>query len=88
MLKLRLFTVYDTKAETYYPPFCAGHVAEALRIFSDLLSDPQSKLSKHPEDYRLFAVGHYDSLTGIVSSMDPAGIQLIEEGLELVKASA
>lgn len=82
--KQGMYTLYDVKAEVYFPPFVAGHVAEALRIFGDLLSDPQSRLAKHPTDYRLYKVGEFEVDTGLVRPLS-TGVLLIEEGLALVK---
>lgn len=84
MLQLQLFCIYDTKVENYFPPFAAANASEALRSFSDLLSDSQSRLSKHPGDYRLFRVGEFHADTGVVLPLH-AGVQLVESGLDLVK---
>lgn len=84
MFALKLFTVYDTKAEVYFPPFGARHVAEAVRQFADLVANPASVLAKHPEDYRLFICGEFHQDSGIVVPLKD-GVQLIEEGLSLVR---
>lgn len=84
MFALKLFTVYDTKAEVYFPPFAARHVAEAVRQFADLVANPQSALAKHPGDYRLLLCGEFHQDTGIVVALRD-GVQLIEEGLALVR---
>lgn len=81
---LPMFSIYDIKAETFFPPMLAGNVAEALRVFGDLLTDAQSKLSKHPTDYRLYRLGEFHVDTGAVVALD-SGPQLVEEGLLLVK---
>lgn len=83
----QLFTVYDVKAEVHFPPFVARNTSEALRTFGDLLTDPQTRLSKHPGDYRLYRVGQYHCDTGRVIGLD-AGVQLVEEGLTLVREEA
>jgi len=80
---LQLFTILDVKS-TYFPPFVAQNKMEALRIFGDILADPQSKLSRHPGDYRLYQCGHFHVDTGTVESL-PEGVLLVEEGLALVK---
>lgn len=81
---LQLFTVYDEKADVHFPPFAVRNTGEALRTFGELLQDPQSRLSKHPGDYRLYRVGEFHSDTGVVVGLS-AGVQLVEEGLLLVK---
>jgi len=79
-----LFVVLDVKSGSYYPPFAARTIDEALRSFEDLLSNPQSVLSKHPKDYRLYMTGEFHEDTGAVVSV-PEGIVLVEQSLQLVK---
>ena len=87
MLRMVLFCVYDVKAEVYFPPFGVGTMGEAVRVFEDLLSDPQGRIGKHPGDYRLFRVGEFDTETGVVAGR-LEGVQLVEDGLRLVKEVA
>ena len=82
--EMPLFAILDTKSECFFPPICAHNVADGLRIFGDLLTNPQSTLSKHPGDYRLYRVGVFHVDTGVVSGLD-MGVQLVEDGLLLVK---
>lgn len=56
----RLFSIYDSKAECYLPPFHFKSRGEAIRSFSDTANDPKSQLCRHPEDFTLFALGEYD----------------------------
>lgn len=80
----QLFAIMDVKTGCYMPPLVAQNTAEALRIFGDLLTDPQSRLSKHPADYRLYRIGEFHFDSGLIVPLD-AGVQLVEEGLLLVK---
>lgn len=56
----KMFTIYDSKAELYLAPFFMKTKGEALRAFTDTLSDPQSQIAKHPQDFTLFELGEYD----------------------------
>lgn len=56
----KLFTVYDSKAETYLQPFCAPTKGIAIRSFQDSVRDTSSNLHKYPEDFTLFELGSYD----------------------------
>jgi hypothetical protein len=60
---LRLFTVYDSAAEAYLPPFYTKSSGEALRSFSDTCADTTHAFHKHPNDYTLFHVGQFDDTT-------------------------
>lgn len=63
-MKLQAFSIYDTKAVAYAPPFFMARPELALRAFRDLAQDPASQVSKHPEDYVLFLLGDFDDATG------------------------
>lgn len=57
---LNMFTVYDSKAETYLRPFSMLTKGEAIRGFITTLNDGQSEMSKYPADFTLFHVGTFD----------------------------
>ena len=65
---MKMYSVYDSKAQAYGLPFHQRTNGEALRSFADLSNDNQSTVSKHPEDYTLFFLGEFDETTGIVKS--------------------
>jgi len=56
----RVFTVYDSKAEAYLPPFYQPTVGQALRLFGDMCTDETHQFYRHPEDFTLFALGEYN----------------------------
>lgn len=48
------------------------HEAQAIRTFTDIASDPQSSIAKHPADYELLELGHLtDNNDGIVGILSP-----------------
>ena len=56
----QVFTVFDCKAEAYLPPFYMATKGQAIRVFTDLVNDPNHAFAKHPEDYTLFQLGQYE----------------------------
>lgn len=60
----KIYSVYDSKAETYSLPFFVKLPAEAHRYFSSWINDPSHTFGRHPEDYTLFESGSYDDSTG------------------------
>jgi len=62
-----IYAVYDSKAETYTPPYFQHKEAMALRTFSDCANDIGHTFGKHPEDYTLFDLGQYDDQTGSIT---------------------
>lgn len=61
---LKMFTVYDSQAEAYLPPFCARSVGEAMRSFEDAANDEKSNICRYPHAFTLFEVGAYDDDKG------------------------
>jgi hypothetical protein len=61
---LNVYSVYDKKAQSYLTMFCRSHDGEALRSFADDVSNANSPFAKHPEDYSLYKLGQFNSITG------------------------
>jgi hypothetical protein len=59
-MKLGIYTVHDNKAGAYMQPFFANNAMVAIRMFSDLVNDPEHLFGKHPADFTLFEIGHFD----------------------------
>lgn len=82
---MKVFTVYDCKAEAYLNPFYSDATGQAKRIFTDAVNDKQHPFGQHPEDYTLFELGSYDSKTAQFTNLDAplnlgVGITFTQEG--------
>jgi len=64
---VKLFTIFDNKAECYSQPFYALTDQAGVRTFVDAVNQADSPYNRHPEDYSLFSVGSYDDRTGVVT---------------------
>lgn len=62
-MKLIAFSIFDEKATVFSPPFFLPAVGLATRLFSDLANDKTKTIGKHPSDYKLYQIGHYDDQT-------------------------
>lgn len=61
---LNAYTLYDSKALTYSPPFyCTAHGA-AVRMVMDLAADPNTSVGRHPADFTLYCVGMFNDAVG------------------------
>lgn len=56
----KIFTVHDSKAEAYLPPFYMKTTGEALRAFETTTKDSSSQFNKYPKDYTLVELGTYN----------------------------
>lgn len=61
-----VYSVFDSKAEAYLPPFTLKNDALALRAFVGALTDDNHVFSKHSADYTLFRVGSWDESKGLL----------------------
>lgn len=62
--KIRMFVIYDHKAEVFATPFFQRTRAEALRGFIEVCNDKTTNFYKWPSDYSLYEVGEFDLDSG------------------------
>lgn len=67
-----VFSIYDSKAECFTPPFSYPAVGQAVRQFSDFCNDPNHPIGKHYSDYRLYRIGSFDDSDGNIITSIPA----------------
>lgn len=65
---MKVFSVYDSKVETYSTPFFLRSKGEAMRTWVDIANDKSSDIGKHPEDYTLFEIGEWDQNTAKIQN--------------------
>ena len=73
-MKHRIYCINDLTAAHFSAPFIQVNDGTAKRLLAELVSDPQSKISKTPEDYNLVFLGDYDDETGIVTACTPTPV--------------
>jgi len=61
---MKMFSIRDIKSEGYNVPFFQPTFGLAERAYQNLKSDPQSQISKTPEDFSLCYIGEFDPKTG------------------------
>lgn len=64
MAMYEVFSVYDSKAEAYLPPFILPKIAQAKRIFEQCVNSPEHQFGAAPADYTLFRLGNFDDANG------------------------
>lgn len=63
----KIYAIRDNKVGTFAPPCLFENDATAIRAFGDLVSrDKDSLMHVHPEDFSLWALGHFDTETGCI----------------------
>jgi len=79
----KIYSVFDSKAESYTPPFVDNAEGRALRTFADCCNDQGHQFGKHPEDYTLFCLGEFNDDTGAI---DQDKIRSIATGHTILEA--
>lgn len=61
---MKIFSVYDSKAEAYLRPFFDLAPGAAKRVFANEVNNPQSSFCQHAADFTLFEIGQWDERSG------------------------
>jgi len=59
-----VFSIYDSKAEAYLPPFILPKQAQAKRTFADCVNSDTHQFGANPADYTLFELGTFNDDDG------------------------
>ena len=65
-MKLNVYSVYDSKAEAFLPPFFLPMEGQALRIFQNTANNKDHDFGRNPMDYTLFKLGEFDDDNGLL----------------------
>jgi len=77
---LQAFSVYDSKAKAFSPPFFQANNALAIRAFTELANDEgRNNVSRFPEDFSLHHIGEFDDSTGKLSELPPTNLGLASQ---------
>ena len=66
-----IYSIHDSKAQAYLPPFYLHNKNMAIRSFSDAVQDQTTAFYRHPEDYSLWEIGEFDDITGEIIYYTP-----------------
>lgn len=75
---MKIFTIYDSKVDSYLQPFFMRTVGEVERSLSSLVSDPEHNFCKYAEDFTLFELGTFDENTAEINLLNtPHSVSLL-----------
>ena len=69
-MKYLLISIQDRAVGAFQPVGNVRAEGEALRVFHDLIADPQSPQHKHADDYDLYLIGYFDDQRGILEPLE------------------
>ena len=67
----KIYSVHDSAAKAYLPPFFMRTNTEAERAFETTVKDENSQFNKYPGDYTLVSMGTFDEDTGLITATEP-----------------
>lgn len=59
-MKISIYSVFDSKAESFISPFFSQNRATALRSFEAAANDENTDFHRYAGDYTLFELGTFD----------------------------
>lgn len=66
-MEIKIFTIYDEKAEAYLQPFFSNTVGLAIRSVTDLVNDPEHHFCNHASEFTLFEIGAFDNNNAVIA---------------------
>jgi len=81
----KVFSVYDSKAKAWLPPFVSPNAAVAIRSFEAAANTAQHEFHRFAADFVLFEVGAWDESRGELLNLAEkvslgVAIEFIKEG--------
>lgn len=72
---MKLFSIYDTKAQFFLQPFPETSTIAALRGFEVAVNEGKSTFSRFPDDFALMEIATFDQQTGeIIPNASPQNL--------------
>ena len=68
-MKLKIYSIYDSKAQMYGQPFFQHNSAVCERSFRSMATG-DTQYAKAPQDFTCYELGEYDDSTGIITSLE------------------
>lgn len=65
-MRVGMYTVYDSAANAYLPPWACPSTAVAMRLIHVAVQNPEHDFHKFSTSYQLFHVGYFDNETGVI----------------------
>jgi hypothetical protein len=77
---MKVFSIYDSKAEAYLRPFYDITRGSAIRAVSEAVNDKTTSFAKYPGDFCLFELGEFDdSCAGFNLHLSPISLGVLIE---------
>jgi len=69
---MKIYTIYDSKADAHTQPFFAQDAAVATRMFERAAMNKDHTMHTHPFDFTLFELGDWNEKTAVIKPLRAA----------------
>lgn len=76
---MKIYSLYDKKAEKFGTPFTTINHNVAIREFAMACNEPKSPMFMYPEDIELTYIGDFDEITGTIKAEKPITLTCAKE---------
>lgn len=83
---LKVYSIFDVKADVFNAPFFTGTHGLAIRNFKDVANDKATSIGKYPADFKLVCIGSYDDSRGLLVASEHESLGFATEFVEHVPA--
>lgn len=89
-MKVKMYSVFDAKSAAYGYPWYDLADDSAIRNFADNVNDqnPKNMWFNHSEDFSLFYLGEFDTLTASIKTVTPLCLVTASALRSLVKSNS
>lgn len=70
-MQVKVFSLYDSKAKTFGPPFFYQERGQAIRELKDVVETGQGMIGKHPDDFVMYQIAEYSDQIGEFINTNP-----------------
>lgn len=81
---MKIYSIYDSKAEAFMQPFFMQTKGLAIRAFEHTVNDSKTIFYKNPEDFILFELGEFIETSGQIINNN--SVIAVIKAIELVKS--
>lgn len=72
-MKLRMYSIFDRKAEVFNAPMCFVNDGICQRALTQIIPN-DADMSKFPEDFDVYYIGDFDNASGAMAVSEDVGI--------------
>jgi len=84
-MNMIITAIKDEAVDTYGLPLFFRTIAEARRMFTNEVNNPESRINRNPEDFTMYHIGVYNDEAGEVQGSKP---EKLARALDVLKGAA